>query len=61
MLSSSIQATLDNEYGKSKKCGEELLEEYGKSNNVKTLIYRFPNVFGIWLVKRSQRQRYFLQ
>lgn len=48
MLSSSIQATLDNEYGKSKKCGEELLEEYGKSNNVKTLIYRFPNVFGIW-------------
>lgn len=48
MLSSSIQAELENEYGKSKKCGEELLNKYGKDNNVKTLIYRFPNVFGIW-------------
>lgn len=48
MLSSSIQAALDNPYGKSKRAGEELLEHYGEENGVKTLIYRFPNVFGKW-------------
>ncbi len=30
MLSSSIQAELDNSYGKSKKAGEELLKKYQK-------------------------------
>lgn len=48
MLSSSIQAALDNPYGKSKKAGEELIFNYGKENGVKTLVYRFPNVFGKW-------------
>ena len=53
MLSSSIQATLigryaDGEYGKSKKAGEELFFEYGKQNNVKVCVYRFPNLFGKW-------------
>lgn len=48
MLSSSIQAELDNPYGKSKKAVEELLIDYGKKNGVKVLIYRFPNVFGKW-------------
>lgn len=48
MLSSSIQAALDNPYGKSKKAGEELIFNYGKENSVKTLVYRFPNVFGKW-------------
>lgn len=48
MISSSVQAALDNPYGKSKRAGEELLERYGKENGVKTLIYRFPNVFGKW-------------
>jgi UDP-2-acetamido-2,6-beta-L-arabino-hexul-4-ose reductase len=48
VLSSSIQACLDNPYGKSKKAGEELLIDYGKKRNVKTYIYRFPNVFGKW-------------
>ena len=48
MLSSSIQAELDNPYGKSKKDGEELLKNYGKETNAKVLIYRFPNVFGKW-------------
>ena len=48
MLSSSIQAELDNPYGKSKKDGEELLKRYGKEVNAKILIYRFPNVFGKW-------------
>lgn len=48
MLSSSIQAELDNPYGLSKKAGEELLITYGKETNTKVIIYRFPNVFGKW-------------
>ena len=53
MLSSSIQATLigryaDGEYGKSKKMGEDLFLEYGRTNGVKVLVYRFPNLFGKW-------------
>lgn len=48
MISSSKQATLDNPYGKSKLDGENLLLNYGTENNVRTLIYRFPNVFGKW-------------
>lgn len=48
MISSSTQAELDNEYGKSKKAGEELLRGYGKETGARVLIYRFPNVFGKW-------------
>jgi len=48
MLSSSIQAELDNPYGLSKKAGEELLLEYSKETGAKVYIYRFPNVFGKW-------------
>ncbi|HHX32133.1 MAG TPA: capsular polysaccharide biosynthesis protein CapF [Bacteroidales bacterium] len=48
MLSSSIQAELDNPYGESKKAGEDLLLKYGKETGAKVYIYRFPNVFGKW-------------
>ena len=48
MMSSSIQAELDNPYGKSKKAGENLLFDYSKETGAKVLIYRFPNVFGKW-------------
>lgn len=48
MISSSVQAELDNPYGKSKKAGEELLLDYSRENGAKVLIYRFPNVFGKW-------------
>jgi Nucleoside-diphosphate-sugar epimerases len=48
LLTSSIQAELDNAYGKSKKAGEELLLSYGSKNGNKALIYRLPNVFGKW-------------
>lgn len=48
MLSSSIQAELDNPYGVSKKAGEDLLFHYGKEVGADVLIYRFPNVFGKW-------------
>ena len=52
MLSSSLQATCigryNNEYGKSKKAGEDLIFEYSKSTGAKVLVYRFPNLFGKW-------------
>ena len=53
MLSSSIQASLqgryaNSEYGKSKLAGEELFFNYANENNVKVLVYRFPNLFGKW-------------
>ncbi len=48
MISSSIQASLDNPYGKSKKAGEDLMFSYGKENDAKVLVYRFPNLFGKW-------------
>lgn len=48
MLSSSIQASLDNPYGKSKKAGEDLFFEYAHQTGAKVLVYRLPNVFGKW-------------
>lgn len=48
MISSSIQAELENPYGKSKRAGEELLIDYGKETGADVFIYRFPNVFGKW-------------
>jgi UDP-2-acetamido-2,6-beta-L-arabino-hexul-4-ose reductase len=48
MISSSIQAELENPYGKSKKAGEDLLFIYSKETGAKVLVYRFPNVFGKW-------------
>ena len=48
LITSSIQAALDNPYGISKKAGEDLIFEYGKENDVKTFVYRLPNVFGKW-------------
>lgn len=48
MISSSIQAELDNPYGQSKKAGEDLIFAYGKEVGAKVYVYRFPNVFGKW-------------
>lgn len=48
MISSSIQAELDNPYGESKKAGENLLFSYSEETGSKVLVYRFPNVFGKW-------------
>ena len=44
VLSSSIQAELDNPYGKSKKAGEELFKDYSGE----AFIYRLVNLFGKW-------------
>ncbi|MEG1009365.1 MAG: NAD-dependent epimerase/dehydratase family protein [Clostridia bacterium] len=48
LITSSIQADLDNAYGKSKKGAEEALLTYGEESNAKVFIYRLPNVFGKW-------------
>lgn len=48
LITSSIQAELDNPYGKSKKAGEDLLFNYGKENNSLVYVYRLPNLFGKW-------------
>jgi UDP-2-acetamido-2,6-beta-L-arabino-hexul-4-ose reductase len=48
VLSSSIQANMDNPYGRSKKAGEDLLFQYGKETGARVFVYRFPNVFGKW-------------
>ena len=48
ILSSSIQAGLDNPYGISKRLAEEAVDRYGREENVRVYIYRMPNVFGKW-------------
>ena len=48
MISSSIQAALDNPYGKSKKAGEDLMFSYAREAGAKVYVYRFPNIFGKW-------------
>lgn len=48
LITSSIQAELDNPYGQSKKAGEDLLFAYEKETGAKAVVYRLPNVFGKW-------------
>lgn len=48
LLSSSIQATLDNPYGTSKKAAEDAVFQYGKETGANVYVYRLPNVFGKW-------------
>ena len=48
LMTSSIQATRDNDYGKSKRAGEEALEGYAERTGAAAYIYRLPNVFGKW-------------
>ena len=52
MLASSAQASCigryDNDYGRSKKAGEELFFAYGEETGAQVLVYRFPNLFGKW-------------
>lgn len=48
LFSSSIQATLENAYGRSKLEAEQVLVSLGQDALVPTFIYRLPNVFGKW-------------
>ncbi len=48
LITSSIQAELDNPYGKSKKAGEDLMFAYEEKTGARAIVYRLPNVFGKW-------------
>lgn len=48
ILSSSIQATLDNPYGVSKREAEEVLIKFAGQTGAKVVIFRMKNVFGKW-------------
>lgn len=48
VLSSSIQAALDNPYGESKRAGEAAVRAYGERTGTPVYIYRLPNAFGKW-------------
>ena len=48
LLSSSIQAALDNDYGKSKAAAEEAVRAYGARTGAPVYVYRLANVFGKW-------------
>ena len=46
IITSSIQAAKDNDYGKSKKMAEDIVKEYANDNQA--YIFRLHNVFGKW-------------
>lgn len=48
LLSSSIQAALDNDYGRSKALAEDAVRAYGEKTGTPVFIYRLANVFGKW-------------
>lgn len=48
VYSSSIQAELDNPYGRSKRAAEDVLKAYGTADGAPVHIWRLPNVFGKW-------------
>lgn len=48
LITSSIQAQLDNPYGRSKKAGEDLLFGYAQETRSVVYVFRLPNVFGKW-------------
>jgi UDP-2-acetamido-2,6-beta-L-arabino-hexul-4-ose reductase len=48
VLSSSIQAELDNPYGVSKRQAEEVLADYAARSGALVAVFRLSNVFGKW-------------
>lgn len=48
LVTSSIQADLDNAYGQSKKAAEDAVENYSIKTGAKAYTFRLPNVFGKW-------------
>ncbi len=46
LLTSSVQATQDNAYGKSKKAAEDIVRAWSKKHGIPSYIFRLPNVFG---------------
>lgn len=48
IMSSSIQAELDNPYGVSKRLAEEELREFANKSGAEVVVFRFKNLFGKW-------------
>ena len=48
IVSSSIQAELDNPYGQSKRHGEMIFEDWAKKTGSRVSIFRLTNLFGKW-------------
>jgi len=48
VLSSSIQAELDNPYGMSKRNAEDVLRRFAQDMGAECVVYRFKNLFGKW-------------
>jgi UDP-2-acetamido-2,6-beta-L-arabino-hexul-4-ose reductase len=48
VLSSSIQASLDNPYGLSKRQAEEVIFDFNREKGVSVFVFRLPGVFGKW-------------
>ena len=48
LVTSSIQAALDNPYGESKRAGEAAVRAYAERTGASAYIYRLPNAFGKW-------------
>src|SRR3546814_854159 len=48
IITSSVQAVLDNPYGHSKREAEKVVEEAVEKKTIEGIIYRLPGVFGKW-------------
>lgn len=48
LVTSSIQAELDNDYGKSKRLAEDAIFAYGERTGVPVYVFRMEGVFGKW-------------
>ncbi len=48
VLTSSIQADLDNPYGQSKRHAEAILESFAEEAGAPCIVYRLKNLFGKW-------------
>nr|WP_276871902.1 NAD-dependent epimerase/dehydratase family protein [Fournierella massiliensis] len=48
LVTSTTQATLDNDYGKSKAQAEQAIFAHGKATGAPVYVFRLPGVFGKW-------------
>lgn len=48
VYASSVQASADNPYGRSKRAAELMIEAYGRNTGAAVSVLRLPNIFGKW-------------
>ena len=53
LLTSSVQATDNNDYGRSKVIAENLVRAHAEKMDSKAIVYRLNNVFGKWATPNS--------